>query len=134
MTNNKKMPADKAKVLLADDSESVKAVLKSLLIAMGFKKILLAKDGNQAVKMLGAQAFDLIICDWEMPGYQGDQILQIVRQSHNNSQSIFIMCTGLNETNKVKEAISLGVSNFITKPFNHDLIHSKLETYFHLPR
>lgn len=132
MNQNNRINSETAKVLVADDTVSIRKILKSMLKEMGFKNIIEAADGTQTMKMIDLQAFHLILCDWEMPGYKGDEILKSVRMSEKNNNSIFIMCTGNNNPESVKNAISLGVTNFIIKPFNQNIIFGKLEKYFKL--
>jgi two-component system, chemotaxis family, chemotaxis protein CheY len=132
LNNSEKLPAAKVKVLVADDAQSMRGVVKSMLKAMGFINILEAVDGTQTVKLLDKRAFQLILCDWEMPGYKGDEILKLARESGQNQDAIFIMCTGANDQELVKRAIKLGVSNFIIKPFNPKTLQEKLAPYFEL--
>lgn len=128
------LKSDSAKVLVADDTVSIRQILKSMLREMGFKNIIEAADGTQTAKMMGLQSFQLILCDWEMPGLKGDELLGMARQSPKNKESVFIMCTGNNNPENVKNAIALGVSNFIIKPFNQKILREKLEKYFELAK
>ncbi len=134
MTQKKKEDVGKAKVLIADDASTMRQLMKSMLKDMGFTNILEAKDGVETLKMLNMTRFNLILCDWEMPGNKGDDILEYVRSSDLNKNAIFIMCTGSNNPEKVKKSISLGVSNFITKPFNPKILFDKVGLYFNLKR
>jgi two-component system chemotaxis response regulator CheY len=128
------LKSDSAKVLVADDTVSIRQILKSMLREMGFKNIIEAADGTQTAKMMGLQSFPLILCDWEMPGLKGDELLEMARKSAKNKESVFIMCTGNNNPENVKNAIGLGVSNFIIKPFNQKILREKLEKYFELAK
>lgn len=132
MGSVEKLSASAIKVLVADDAQSMRAMVKSILKTMGFTNILEAADGNQTAKLLDKRAFNLILCDWEMPGFKGDELLKMARDSSHNKKSIFIMCTGSNDQDNVKKAISLGVSNFIIKPFNPKTLADKLSPYFEL--
>jgi two-component system chemotaxis response regulator CheY len=124
--------SETVKVLVADDTVSIRQILKSMLREMGFRNIIEAADGTQTAKMLGLQSFQLILCDWEMPGHKGDELLEMARKSDNNKDCVFIMCTGNNSPEGVKNAIALGVSNFVIKPFNQKILREKLEKYFNL--
>ncbi len=130
MADKEKPNAKEVKVLVADDVQSMRLILKSMLKQMGFINIVEASDGKAAIKTLERATFQLIICDWQMPSNTGDEILKITRESENNKDAIFIMCTGNTNPENVKSAIAQGVSNFITKPFNQEIVLEKLKKYF----
>ena len=101
-----------------------------MLIELGFNNIIEVSDGQLALKAVRTNKFDLILCDWGMPESNGGDILNFVRQSTHNKSSIFIMCTGNSQPEFVKNAIVLGVSTFIIKPFNMSLLEEKVGKYF----
>ena len=126
------LKASNTKVLVADDAEAMRRLLKGILKKLGFEKISETKDGEATVKDLQVNQYDLIICDWEMPGATGDEILKMVRESQNNRDSIFIMCTANSSSDSVKGSIQAGVSNYIVKPLNPKTMSEKLSFYFEL--
>ncbi len=132
MNSPVKLLASKAKVLIAEDTKTMRMVLKGMLREVGFNNQAEAIDGNKALSLIKSGAWDLIMCDWELPGAKGDEILKAVRESDNNKDAIFIMCTGVTDMEQVKKVIEAGVSNYITKPFSQAVMNKKLEMYFTL--
>jgi two-component system chemotaxis response regulator CheY len=130
MSDTEKLAAERANVLIADDVQSIRLILKSMLREMGFVNITEAANGKLALKAIDNNKFNLILCDWEMPESNGNEILAIVRHSPLNKNSVFIMCTGNAQEDIVKDAISNGVSDFITKPFNQNTLEEKVSMHF----
>lgn len=113
------MPKDPSsvKILLVDDTKSILAVAKSVLISAGYVNVNPIDKGVNALKFVKGLKIDLIICDWEMPEVSGLDILQAMRESDKNKETPFLMITGMTESAKVKEAILQGVNGYIAKPF-----------------
>jgi len=105
------------KILIADDQGSIRSVLKMVLQERGFKKIACAMDGAEALQLLRSDAFDLVVCDWQMPKFSGLDILLQVRDCEATATLPFIMVTSSSETKKVKAALENGVSDYLIKPF-----------------
>ena len=124
--------AENAKVLVAEDTTTMRYIIKGMLKNLGFSNITEVIDGTGASREVKNQTFDLIICDWEMPGASGDEILTQARESKRNKDCVFIMCTGVNDPELVKQAIKQGVSNYIVKPLSLNTLKTKLEVYFSL--
>lgn len=127
-----KLKASQARVLVADDDEPMREILKEVLKSFGFQRIAVTNDGDATVMELEFNQFDLIICDWEMPGATGDEILKLVRESENNKNSIFVMCTANSNAESVKQAILAGVSYYIVKPLDPDTMAEKLKAHVQL--
>ncbi|TQV71056.1 response regulator [Aliikangiella marina] len=124
--------ASKAKVLVADDEGTMRQMLQAILEEVGFTDITATKEGDSTLKKLLDEHYDLIVCDWDMPGATGNEILKQVRKSELNKDITFFMCTGNSSAEAVKEAIQAGVSNYIVKPINTDTMIEKLSFYFEL--
>jgi two-component system chemotaxis response regulator CheY len=132
MEQQPKKPASQTKVLLAEDSQSMRMIIKSMLRDMGFTQIAEAGDGNQAIQLIDNEAWDLILCDWQMPSANGIDALKAARESASNQTSVFIMCTGNSDLTSVKEAIDAQVTDYLAKPISQDSLKAKLIQYFNL--
>lgn len=114
------------KILLVDDVASMRNMAKSLLWDAGLKSIQDTDNGSNALKYLKSHPVDLIICDWTMPEMSGLDLLKEVRQDDNLKSIPFLMLTASSDINYVKQAISEGVTDYITKPFQADAFCQKV--------
>lgn len=119
-------PAD-TKVLIVDDFQTMREMMKACLRQLGYKDIKVAETGEEALGMLASSKFDLILCDWHMPGVKGIDVLKEVRKSMGHGVP-FILATSESEQACVVEAIQSGVSNYIIKPFNVDTLKAKIDS------
>jgi len=122
-----------SKILVVDDLQAVRTLLKDILNQLGFSQLYEAADGQEALDILKKasqekQSFDLIICDWNMPNMNGLELLQ-ARNDDPLLQNIpFLMVTIESELEYVLKAISLGVSDYVVKPFSERTVAEKLKS------
>ncbi len=117
-------------VLVVDDQMSIRALVKQALVALGVKNIVDAADGEEALRVLGMREVHLVISDLNMPRMDGLELLKAVRADPRTKQLGFIMLTSRGEVELVKQAIALGVNNYLTKPFAIGLLRKKIESVF----
>ncbi|BAP42561.1 response regulator [Pseudomonas sp. 21LCFQ02] len=87
-----------------------------------------AVNGRKAQVMLSREAFDLILCDWEMPEMSGLELLEWCRQQENYLKTVpFIMVTSRGDKENVVQAIQAGVSDFVGKPFTNEQLLTKVK-------
>ncbi|MFO7660100.1 MAG: response regulator [Candidatus Cloacimonadaceae bacterium] len=109
------MPEPKTKILVVDDSISMVDGLVKILQVSGYDADP-AYNGQDALRKLGVKEFDLILCDIEMPGLTGLDLLKHVRQDYDEIP--FVLMTGFLEQEYFIRAIQLGASDFIRKPID----------------
>lgn len=119
------MKRDQFKILVVDDMPDQILILKTILMDEGFRRIYDANEGKKALSLIRKTALDLVICDWNMPGMTGLQLLQEVRRHPETISLPFLMVTGESDMDKVQAAIKCGVSEYIVKPFNHAILAGK---------
>ena len=118
------------RVLLVDDSETIRTQFKMEFRKMKGYRIEVAPGGSEALFMLEEclvnDPFEIVICDWNMPEMEGLEVLDLVREHPNPkiSKIAFIMLTSKDE--KVALAMDHGANNFIRKPIDPELIYKKL--------
>jgi two-component system, chemotaxis family, chemotaxis protein CheY len=117
-------------VLVVDDQMSIRALVKQSLMTIGVKHIADAADGEEALRRLTLNPIHLVISDLTMPRMDGLQLLKAVRADPVLKQVGFIMLTSRGEAELVKQAIDLGVNNYLTKPFAIGLLRKKIESVF----
>ena len=86
-----------------------------------------AEDGRQALDMLAAQPFDLVLLDVMMPGISGLDVLRAVRQTKSRADLPIIMATAKDQSDDIVEALKAGVNNYVVKPFTPATIKEKIE-------
>jgi len=114
-------------ILIVDDFESMRRIVKGTLKSIGFNNFIEAEDGAVALKKLEKQKVDLIISDWIMPNLNGLDFLKAVRGSDKFKNIPFIMVTAEGQKGNVLEAINAGVNNYIVKPFTPETLNAKLK-------
>ncbi len=114
------------RILIADDYEFMRQTISGILRQIGYQKISEAADGNAAVTFLENNAVDLILCDWEMPGKSGMEVLRFVLNHKKLKQTPFIMITARSALSELERAVENGVQHFIVKPFSPDILRKKI--------
>ncbi|MGR3301062.1 MAG: response regulator [Candidatus Scalindua sp.] len=102
------------RILLVDDEETIRYVLKEALVSEGYK-VDVARDAFQAMERFKTAPYDLIITDIKMRGMDGIQLIREIKKSDSHLKIVIITAYGSLET--VKEAAKLGVVEMISKPF-----------------
>ena len=116
------------KVLLVDDSSTMRRIQKTQLTNLGVDSIVEAGDGEDALsKIEGAMPLDIILLDWNMPVMDGLTFLKTIRKDAKYADVKVIMCTSESEKPKVMEALKAGANNYIVKPFSPEALKKKLE-------
>ena len=112
------------KILLVDDSKTMRNIQKSVLSQLGYTEIEEACDGQDALSKVGAFQPDLLLVDWNMPNMDGLSFIKVYRQQ--NKATPVIMVTTEAEKSRVIEAIKAGVNNYVVKPFTPDLLGQRI--------
>lgn len=101
------------RVLLADDDPSARAVTSAHLEELGYAVTAVA-DGEQALKALSEDAFDVLVLDVMMPRIDG---IEVCRRVRTESSIPIVMVTGRNDTTDVVVGLEMGADDYITKPY-----------------
>ncbi|GLO06490.1 two-component system response regulator [Pseudomonas putida] len=118
----------KVNVLVVDDAPFIRdLVRKCLRNAFPGMAIDDAVNGRKAMAMLDKEAFDLVLCDWEMPEMSGLELLTWCRQQPALKNLQFIMVTSRGDKENVIQAIQAGVSDFVGKPFTNEQLLTKVK-------
>ncbi|MFT6029986.1 MAG: two-component system chemotaxis response regulator CheY [Oleiphilaceae bacterium] len=97
-------------ILVIDDQNSMRSVLKSYFRNMGFERVETAIDGKDGMNFLMQNAGYLVVCDWLMLKMSGLELLKIVRLNGETKNLPFLMVTFTSDISVVKNALELGVS------------------------
>ena len=118
------------KVLVVDNSTSMRRATRGVLRQIGFKNIIGTDDGSKALEELRKEKAGLIVSDWDMPKMNGLELLKAVRSDEDLKDIPFIMITAEVGKENVLEAINAGVSGYITKPFTLDTVSKRVKKIF----
>ena len=119
------MPLD---VLIVDDSAAIRKILQRVLrqAEMSIGEVFEAGDGVEALASLKDHKVGLVLSDINMPNMDGLQLLSQIRGSADWKNLPVLMITTEGSQNKVLEAVNLGASGYVRKPFTADQIKEKL--------
>lgn len=118
---------NKVNVLVVDDASFIRDLVKKCLRGT-FPSIGIAEaaNGKRAQQALNGQAFDLVLCDWEMPEMSGLELLVWFRAQPQHAATPFIMVTSRGDKENVIQAIQAGVSDYVGKPFTSEQLVAKV--------
>lgn len=113
------------KILLVDDSKTMRNIQKGILNQMGYTEIEEACDGLDALSKVGGFKPDLMLVDWNMPNMDG---LTFVKEYRAKGPKVpILMVTTEAEKSRVIEAIKAGVNNYVVKPFTPDVLQQRIQ-------
>ncbi|MBW2031850.1 MAG: chemotaxis response regulator CheY [Deltaproteobacteria bacterium] len=118
------------KVLIVDDFATMRRILRNVLKQIGFSNISEAEDGRAAIKELKKDKYGLVLCDWNMPGVTGIEVLTQMRSDSELKDIPFVMVTAEAQKENIIEAVKAGVNSYIVKPFTAETIEEKLKKIF----
>jgi two-component system response regulator FlrC len=115
------------KILVVDDEAGMRLALSEVLKRCGYQ-VAAAQDGVEALRQLEVSCFDLVISDVKMPRLDGMAMLQKIRERIPDLP--VIMITAFGTVDKAVEAMKMGASDFIQKPFSLEDIESMVHRLF----
>lgn len=131
-----RLPFDQMSVLVADDSPTMRQLLKSSLDSFGVAKVMMAHDGDQAFDMFCKGWADLAIVDWNMKPMNGIDFVRLLRNSPESPNPYIpvMMVTGHADYDRVAEARDAGMTEILSKPLAPKVLKERIEAVFQNPR
>ncbi len=115
------------KLLVVDDSSTMRRIIKNTLQRLGYKDILEGEDGVQGWNVLNENTdVGMLITDWNMPEMNGLELVKKVRADARFKDLPIIMVTTEGGKAEVITALKAGVNNYIVKPFTPQVLKEKL--------
>jgi sigma-B regulation protein RsbU (phosphoserine phosphatase) len=115
-----------ARILVVDDNEDNRYTLTLRLELEGYQDITVANDGEEALELLRAREFDLVLLDVMMPKLNGYGVLEQLKQEGRLHNLPVIMVSALNELDSVVRCIEVGAVDYLAKPFNPVLLSARI--------
>ncbi len=123
-------------ILVVDDNQYMRRIVRNLLVGIGVKQVYEAADGMAGLEAIRTVAPDLVILDWELPLLNGPELVRIVR-----SPDVFpapdvpiIMLSAYGERWRVVEAARLGVNEYLRKPISAQSLLDRMVSILVKPR
>ena len=107
------------RILLIEDQLFIRSMMARMLNGIGFKQVLQARDGKEALDLIAAdrEFVDVILCDLKMPNMDGFDFLAKLRELPTGSvQTPVVMLTASNDPESVHKLKALGIAGYIVKP------------------
>lgn len=115
-----------AKVLIIEDDESIRRLLRYDLIHAGHDAKS-ARDGQEGFDLAMQDNYDVILIDWMLPKLSGIDIVSQLRQQH--SQAVLFMITAKDDEEDILEAFEAGVDDYLIKPFSPRQLQARIQAH-----
>jgi two-component system cell cycle response regulator len=116
----------KNKILIAEDDPVSRRVLQSFLVKWGYE-VIVAVDGTQALHTLRRlDSPRLAVLDWMMPGLEGTQVCQRIREDTNRAYIYILLLTARGQKEDILKGLDSGADDYLTKPFDAQELRARL--------
>lgn len=118
-----------ANILIIDDFQGMRTMLREFLKSMGVTAIDTASTGKDALTQLGINKYDIVICDYNLgPGANGQQVLEEAKiKNHIGVSTVWVMVTAEKTPEMVMGAAEVRPDDYLLKPINQSLLETRLE-------
>ena len=116
--------------LVVDDFDTMRRVTVNQLRLLGAEKIVSARNGLEAMRILKHQSVDMVLSDWNMPVMNGLELLQAIRADADLAHLPFVMVTAEAERSRVEQAIAAGISSLLLKPYSPAHLMERIQISF----
>ncbi len=116
----------KKSALVVDDSATMRNMIKTTIIDMGFETDT-AQDGEKAFKLAKSRTYDIIITDINMPNMDGIELIRVLRDTENCKYCPILVITTEGGDNVKQAGKEVGASGWIVKPFNPDVLQKAVK-------
>ena len=118
-------PAEPVRLLIVDDIADNRAILARRLQRRGFE-VAEATGGREALAMVAASPFDLVLLDIRMPDLDGIEVLRRIREQRSQTDIPIIMCTANNASSDVVDALAAGANDYVSKPIDFPVLLARV--------
>lgn len=115
------------KILVVEDSPTMRNLAIKALSALGYTDVLEAADGNAALTVLRTENIDLVLTDWNMPKMSGMELTKVIRNDPKLKSTPIIVTTARGMKNDIIEAAKAKINGYIVKPYTTAMLKAKLD-------
>ncbi len=112
------------KILLAEDDGALRGLVRTTLTDDGYE-VTACHDGNEALTAMQDQNFDMLITDIMMPGTDGFELAERVRESDKNIPILFM--TALDDKISMQKGFNIGIDDYLVKPFDIEILLMRIK-------
>ena len=112
--------------LIIDDSMTMRRIIGNILVRLGYSEVMHAANGRDALTRLATDRVDVVITDWYMPEMNGLDFVRTLRTSPATKHLPIMIVTANAASDDIRQALELGVSSYILKPFTVETIKEKI--------
>ncbi|WP_457647458.1 response regulator [Profundibacter sp.] len=118
---------DQIRIMVVDDMSTSRGLITQALDSFGIRHVTTAADGPSALNGIIQSPVHLVISDYNMPGMDGLHLLHNLRQNPQTKTAGFILITGRADREIIEKGRSLGMNNFLKKPFTPPELRACIE-------
>lgn len=112
--------------IIVDDSRATRAVLRRILVGLGYGEIVEAGNGEEGLAAARGHDAEVMLLDWNMPVMDGLTLLKLLRNAPAYRSLKILMVTTESEIDRMVEALEAGADEYLMKPFTADDLRAKL--------
>ena len=120
------MSGDGPAILVVDDNEDNCYTLTRRLKRQGYDNVATAGHGREALELLAARPFDLVLLDVMMPDMNGYEVLETMKADPALRGIPVVMISALDEVDSVARCIEIGAEDYLAKPFDPTLLRTRV--------
>lgn len=123
-------------VLIVDDQDFIRSLVREMLRVLGCSKIYDAPDGEKAWEIVKTKSIDLVIADWYMQPMAGLELTRLIRndKASPNPYVPVLMISGYSEWSRIIEARDAGINEFVVKPLSAKALFGRIQYVIEHPR
>jgi len=118
-------------ILVVDDNEMNRDMLSRRLLRKGYE-VSVAEGGREALELLEQQPFELVLLDIMMPGIDGLEVLETVRETRPLEELAIVMATAKDQSEDIVKALKMGANDYVTKPIDFPVALARVRTQLSL--
>lgn len=115
----------KGKILVVEDEDDIRELLKFNLIGRGYD-VSVAASGEDGLLSIKDHKYDLLVLDWMLPGVSGVQVAKVARGMENGKNVAILMLTAKSEPQDIVEGLESGADDYMVKPFDNDVLWARV--------
>lgn len=120
------MTQSKGKILVVEDEQDIRELLKFNLTGRGFD-VTDCANGEEGLLAIKETQFDLLVLDWMLPGVSGVQVAKVARAMENGKSLAILMLTAKSEPENIVEGLEAGADDYMVKPFDNGVLWARVQ-------